>query len=99
MIFSDLTLLILFAAIAAASVFPILVEMGRMTHSTVRAFRQYRDTRVVFCPMTTELGAVQLETGNATLAAGVSSTDLKVRSCSRWQESGQCDQQCVKLFP
>lgn len=61
----------------------------------VVTWRRTRGRRVVKCPETRKLAAVELATGHAIVTALWESADLRVKNCSRWPEHDKCNQGCL----
>ncbi len=59
------------------------------------AFMLYRGKRVVVCPETRRYVAVDVDALHAAAAATEGETELRLASCTRWPERGDCDQDCV----
>lgn len=60
------------------------------------AHRAFRGVRVVTCPETCDPAAVQVDAMRAALGAAVGRPRLRVGACSRWPESQDCSQECVR---
>jgi hypothetical protein len=58
-------------------------------------WRRTRGRRVVKCPETRKLAAVELDTRHAIVTALWESADLRVKNCSRWPEHEKCNQACL----
>lgn len=58
-------------------------------------WRRIRSTRVVTCPETHRVAAVNVDVGHAAVAAVLEKADLKLATCSRWPEHAGCDQACA----
>jgi hypothetical protein len=78
-------LLVVLAAAVAAMVIP-----------GVRAYRRFREPRLVTCPETRDTAAVVLDGRHAveTIVAGV--PELRLASCSRWPGRASCGQECLR---
>lgn len=61
----------------------------------VATWRRTRGRRVVTCPETRTLAAIDLDTRHAVVSALWESADLRVKTCSRWSEHPKCDQGCL----
>ena len=59
------------------------------------AYFRMRGTRIVVCPETEELAAVNIDAGHAAFSAVREKADIELTSCSRWQGVPQCDQACT----
>ncbi len=65
-------------------------------------YLRYLGKRVITCPETEKPAAVEVDATHAALTATVSHPDLRLKSCSRWPERGDCGQECllqVELSP
>lgn len=82
------TLVILFAVAFLLSLIP-LAFLG------VAAYRKYRGKRVIVCPETRAPAAVELDAVHAASSDLLGDADLRLRSCSRWPERGDCGQECL----
>jgi hypothetical protein len=60
-----------------------------------RAWRRYREQRLVSCPETYAPAAVAVDVMAATRAAFRGAEAVRLCSCSRWPERAGCDQECV----
>ncbi len=71
----------------------VLVVFARRS---LHAWRLYRGTRVVVCPETREMAAIEVDARRAAWSAprGVRS-ELRLESCSRWPERRSCGQECL----
>lgn len=54
-----------------------------------------RGRRVVRCPETRKLAAVDLDTAHAILTALSESAEIRVKNCSRWPDHDRCDRGCL----
>ncbi len=61
----------------------------------LRSYRRYRGARVVTCPETKKPVAVELKAAKAALSGAFDDPQLRLSSCSRWPERGDCGQECV----
>jgi hypothetical protein len=62
----------------------------------VRAFFDYRGKRLVTCPETHKIEAVDVDAKEAALGAFLSEPTLHLNLCSRWPERQDCGQECLK---
>jgi hypothetical protein len=62
----------------------------------VRAFFDYRGKRLVTCPETHKLEAVDIAATEAAVGAFLSEPTLRLNQCSRWPEREHCGQECLK---
>ncbi len=60
-----------------------------------RAFLTYRGTRVVVCPESGEMVAVEVDAGRAALSASRGRPRLHLELCTRWPEMAGCGQACL----
>jgi hypothetical protein len=61
----------------------------------VRAWLVYRGTRIVVCPETREMVAVEVDARHAALSAPQGRPQLRLESCTRWPERQACGQECL----
>lgn len=62
----------------------------------VKSFLKFRGTRVVTCPETLKPVAVEVDTAHAAATAAFNEQpELRLRSCTRWPERHDCDQDCL----
>src|SRR6185369_14440113 len=59
------------------------------------AYLKYRGTRVITCPETRKPVAVNVDVKHAAFSAIGGDPDLRLRSCTRWPERQDCDQDCL----
>jgi len=62
----------------------------------MRAFFDYRGKRIVTCPETHKLVAVDVDAKQAALGAFLSEPTLRLNQCSRWPERQDCGQECLQ---
>ena len=62
----------------------------------LRAFFDYRGKRIVTCPETHKLVAVDVDAKQAALGAFLSEPTLRLNECSRWPERQDCGQECLQ---
>jgi len=55
----------------------------------------YRGTRIVVCPETREMVAVEVDARHAALSAPQGRPELRLESCTRWPERKECGQECL----
>jgi hypothetical protein len=79
--------LIVIVLIATASVFGI--------RWLVRAFSQYRGTKIVTCPETGRPAVVEVDAPHALMTSTVGLPDIRLENCSRWPLREQCGQECL----
>ncbi len=60
------------------------------------AYRRFRGTKAVTCPETRAPAEIQLDLNRAAASSAFGPPQLKVTRCSRWPESHDCDQVCVR---
>jgi len=80
----------LFIALLALAVLLIYVVIA------VRTWSHVHGPRIVVCPETRTPVAVTVEVGHAVASALWEKADLRLTSCSRWPERGNCDRACVQ---
>jgi hypothetical protein len=61
----------------------------------IRAAWKMRGKRVVVCPETRQPAGVTVDVGHAATTAVWEKADVRLKTCSRWPERGDCDQPCV----
>ena len=61
----------------------------------VRAWLVYRGTRIVVCPETREMVAIEVDARHAALSAPQGRPQLRLESCTRWPERQACGQECL----
>lgn len=83
------TLFLLLAVIAAVGLIYVLTPIAADTYVRVRAPRQ------VTCPETNDAAMVQVAAGQAALSAAVGANRIRIESCSKWPERGDCAQGCA----
>jgi hypothetical protein len=91
--------ILLVGLIAAAALVVLYVTVGALYRALAcyaRAYLKMRGKRVVVCPETRRHVAVEVDAARAaaTAAAG-GEPELRLRSCTRWPERSDCDQDCV----
>lgn len=62
----------------------------------VRAYIRFRGKRLVTCPETKKVVAVDVNAKHAALTIGRGIPDLRLTSCTRWPERQDCGQECVE---
>jgi hypothetical protein len=61
-----------------------------------RAYGRYRGTRLVECPETREIVAVEVNAVHAAVGAPLGKADLRLSECTRWPERQGCGQECLR---
>jgi len=61
----------------------------------VRAFSQYRGTKIVTCPETGRPAVVEVDAPHASMTSIVGLPDIRLENCSRWPLREQCGQECL----
>lgn len=61
----------------------------------VATWLAYRGTRIVVCPETREMVAVEVDARHAALSAPQGRPQLRLESCTRWPERRECGQECL----
>jgi hypothetical protein len=85
------------AAIALTVLFVLAGALFAAARRALAAFRRYRGKRVVVCPETGKYVAVEVDSVHAAATAGEEEgPELRLRSCARWPERADCDQDCVR---
>ncbi len=79
---------LLVAAIAA-------VFVGIVLSRQARVWWRFRGERVVTCPETRQKAGVQVDARKAASSALFGAPALRLSSCSRWPERGECGQPCL----
>jgi len=65
-------------------------------------YLKFRGKRVITCPETRKSAGVEVDATHAAITRLTGDTDLRLKSCSRWPERGDCGQACllqVRLAP
>jgi len=76
----------------------VLVGLGALYvfgRRLATAWLKYRGARVVVCPESRELVAVEVDAGHAALTASQGRIDLRLEACTRWPKILGCDQECL----
>jgi hypothetical protein len=63
--------------------------------AAVRGYRLHRELMLVTCPENGAPVAVKLHAMRAAATQLTGNPDLRLRSCSRWPERGDCGQECL----
>ncbi|MEO8055591.1 MAG: hypothetical protein ABI768_10565 [Acidobacteriota bacterium] len=63
------------------------------------SWRAYRRRSVVTCPETGRATGVQVDAARAAHSAWMGPLSLRLRSCTRWPERGDCGQECTSQLP
>jgi hypothetical protein len=61
----------------------------------VRAFSQYRGTKIVTCPDTGRPAVVEVDAPHASMTSTLGLPDIRLENCSRWPLNEQCGQECL----
>jgi hypothetical protein len=61
----------------------------------VRAWLAYHGTRIVVCPETREMVAVEVDARHAAFSAPQGRPQLRLDACTRWPERKDCGQECL----
>jgi hypothetical protein len=69
-----------------------IVLYGRCIAS---AWLAYRGTRIVVCPESREMVALEIDARHAALSAPQGPPELRVEQCSRWPERKGCGEECL----
>lgn len=75
-----------------------LVGLGALAvygRRLVQAWLAYRGTRIVVCPESREMVAVEVDAARAALSAPQGRPQLRLESCTRWPERQGCGQECL----
>lgn len=62
----------------------------------VRTFIRFRGKRLVTCPETKKIVAVDVDATHAALTLGSGIPEIRLTSCTRWPERQDCGQECVE---
>lgn len=79
--------------VAAIIAFAFLCIVGTYA---VRVFMRFRGKRLVTCPETDKVVAVEVEATHAALTFNRGTPELRLKSCTRWPERHDCGQECVE---
>lgn len=82
------------AMLLVASILAITVLCIIATY-VVLAFVRFRGKRLVICPETERVVAVDVDAAHAALTIGRGIPELRLTSCTRWPERHDCGQECV----
>ena len=66
-----------------------------LVFQVVRAWLQMRGTRLVTCPETNALAAVEVDLRHLAATSVAGFRELRLRDCSRWPEKQRCGQMCL----
>lgn len=77
--------------VAAVAVLAVL-----LVRTAGRAFVRYRGARLVECPETKQVVAVEVDAARAAASAAVGRVDLKLSECTNWPERQGCGQECLR---
>jgi hypothetical protein len=80
----------LFAAIVAFAFVCVVATYA------LRAYIRFRGKRLVTCPETKKVVAVEVEATHAAMTIGQGIPELRLKSCTRWPERQDCGQECVE---
>jgi hypothetical protein len=83
------TLLLVFGIAFLASLLPLLGIL-------VVKFREFRGSRLVTCPETLGMATVELDAARAAWTEIAGGAKLKIHTCSRWPEHGNCGERCLE---
>jgi hypothetical protein len=75
-----------------------LVGLGVLflfVRSLLSAWLRYRGTRIVVCPESREMVAVEVDAAHAALSAPQGRPHLRLEACTRWPERQGCGQECL----
>lgn len=70
----------------------VLFGFGRRLLGT---WLRYRGTRIVVCPESREMVAVEVDAEHAALSASQGRPQLRLEDCTRWPERQGCGQECL----
>jgi len=62
----------------------------------VRAYFIYHGKRLITCPETQQIAAVDVASGEAAVGAFLTEPTLRLKECSRWPERENCRQECLQ---
>jgi len=62
----------------------------------IRAYFNYRGKRLITCPETHKMEAVDIAAGEAAVGWFLSEPTLRIKDCSRWPERQDCGQECLQ---
>lgn len=82
--------LLILAAVVVLAIAILLLLRG-----PIKAWRFYREPRVITCPDNHQSAAVTLNAWQAA-ASGPDHPSLRLNDCSRWPEKAGCGQECLK---
>jgi hypothetical protein len=90
--------ILLVGLIAAAALIVLYLTASALWRTLARFARSYllyRGQRVVVCPESRRYVAVEVDALRAASTAAEGETELRLRSCTRWPERLDCEQNCV----
>jgi|SRR5579863_1767164 len=61
----------------------------------IKAYFDYRGTRLIKCPETNHPAAIDVAAGEAAIGSFLSEPTLCLKHCSRWPERQDCGQECL----
>jgi len=76
----------------------VLVGLGVLflfARRLLGAWLKYRGTRIVVCPESREMVAVEVDAGHAAFSAPQGRPQLRLEACTRWPERKGCGQECL----
>jgi hypothetical protein len=73
----------------------LVLSLVPLAWIAVRTYRRYKASRVVTCPESGTLAAVQVDAGRAARAGAFGDSELRLESCSRWPEHKGCGEACL----
>lgn len=89
---------IIIGFIVAAALVVLYLSVGaayRALRTMFETYFEFRGKRVVVCPETRKYVAVEVNAAHAAATAPSGDVELTLRSCTRWPERKDCDQDCV----
>lgn len=73
-----------------------LIVVYVYSRDSIRAWRHYRGVRLVACPETGAMAAVEIDLAHAMTTAFIeNAVDVRLKRCSRWAVRGVCREPCV----
>ncbi len=67
-----------------------------LARTVERAYLRLRGKRLVTCPETSEVSAVDVDAARAAVGAVIGQAGLRLSDCTRWPERRGCGQECLR---
>jgi len=73
----------------------VVVGIVFAVRAFLRTYLNYHGTRIVTCPETEKLVAIDVDAPHAAVSRLFGTPDLRLEDCSRWPERQNCPQDCI----